>query len=295
MLTRSETRGPQPSTNFANNLCLSHAGDASSMAGVLKFELMVSPEASAKCELRASTGDKSARFDVESGQTYSLGLHFVMLTNGIHRIQLELEETNGSVSRVVVDVPVEHRPGLAATTAQLLTAHGTPLFFIGECDSSMYPYSEHVAWFDSPHALDRIEEMLVGNRITETEAQHLRDFVRDGFVVLPDLIDDALVDQVNDEIDAAVGERMQGYEFGSSQRIEHLHSRYPKVRELWLDSRHRRYANLIFGTTARPCQTLTYVRQPAGAASRHDPPHPVPGRLHVRNMDRATGRGAEQR
>lgn len=106
----------------------------------------------------------------------------------------------------------------------------------------------------------------------------MRGFVRDGFLILPDLIDEELVAAVNAEIDHAIDVGVQGYKFGTSQRIEHLHAQYPNVRKLWLDERHRRFANLIFGSTARPCQTLTYVfgsQQDAHQDTIHLTPFPA--------------------
>jgi len=92
------------------------------------------------------------------------------------------------------------------------------------------------------------------------------------------LIDEPLVDAVNAEIDDAVSKKYQNYQPGSSQRIEHLHMHYPHVRQLWLDVRHRRYADLIFGGRARPCQTLTYVygsQQDAHQDTVHLTPFPA--------------------
>jgi ectoine hydroxylase-related dioxygenase (phytanoyl-CoA dioxygenase family) len=76
---------------------------------------------------------------------------------------------------------------------------------------------------------------------------------------IQDLIDDDSIDLVNGEIDNAVNAGYQGYEKLSSQRLEGLHECYPNIRRLWLDVRHRRLVNLIFGVNTRSSQSLTFV------------------------------------
>ncbi len=143
----------------------------------------------------------------------------------------------------------------------------------------MYPYNAHTAWFDRPDADQHVNEMLKKREITEGEAGHLREFLKNGFIVCEGMIDDDLVDQVNADINDAIAKKYQGYQVpGSSQRIEHLHSNYEAVRKLWLDKRHRRLVDLLFGTHARPCQTLTYVfgsQQDAHQDTIHLTPFPA--------------------
>jgi hypothetical protein len=78
-------------------------------------------------------------------------------------------------------------------------------------------------------------------------------------VVLPEPVEESLLATVDRELDDAIAKKVEGYEYGSSQRIHHLHRRYPGVRELWRHPTVMRYLELIFGVPARPCQTLTYV------------------------------------
>ena len=141
-----------------------------------------------------------------------------------------------------------------------LVKSNAPIFFTS-CDSSYYDYSDTRLWpwFDRPDAIAYIDLKRAENAITEEEAQNLRDFVLKGYIDIPGMIEPALVKAVNREIDEAIDERYQGYEYGSSQRIEGLHTRYPNVRKLWLHDGPMRYLSLLFEATPRPCQTLVFV------------------------------------
>jgi hypothetical protein len=251
---------PALKTKRADHLSLTSVGDPANLGGIVRVGLKVSADAKQGGTLKATAaGVETALGPVEPGQALSIGVHFHLLPNGQQLATFELSEPDGSVSSVEATITVDHAPGLADETARLLREGGTPMFFVGPCDSRMYPYGRHIAWFDRPDAGDHIARLLGRGEINEAEAVQLGKFVEQGFLVLEGLIDDELVDAVNAEIDNAIASGYQGYKHGSSQRIEHLHMHYPNVRKLWLDKRHRRFANLIFGATARPCQTLTYV------------------------------------
>jgi ectoine hydroxylase-related dioxygenase (phytanoyl-CoA dioxygenase family) len=76
---------------------------------------------------------------------------------------------------------------------------------------------------------------------------------------MDDAIEEPLVRRINGELDDAIKEGVQGYSYGSSQRIRNLHHRYGGVKALWRHPNVMRLLQLIFEVPARPCQTLTYV------------------------------------
>lgn len=188
-----------------------------------------------------------------------VNVHTHLLPAGKNSIAIRQVGQDGRTSSQMVSMTVAGGGELYQQVASAMRDHGTPLFFVGHCDSRFYPYQAYTAWFDRPDALDHIERMLQAGQVDRTEADNLGQFVEQGYLILEDLIDAALIGKVNAEIDAAVASGYQGYEYGSSQRIEHLHKHNAAIRKLWLDQRHRRYVDLIFGARARPCQTLTYV------------------------------------
>ncbi|WP_180978191.1 MULTISPECIES: phytanoyl-CoA dioxygenase family protein [Burkholderia] len=208
-------------------------------------------------------------------------IHTHLFENGTYTLQAKAKSGwLGDTIRAQTVFKIEHRDGLAVKVSSLLAEAGTPPVFAGDCDSSYYPYDETAAtpWFDRPDADEHIAALLRSGEISGTEASALRQFVKDGFMILEDVIDDALVDAVNAEIEDAIERKYQNYEFGTSQRIEHLHLHYPNIRKLWLDRRHLRLADLVFNARARPCQTLTYVfgsQQDAHQDTVHLTPFPA--------------------
>src|SRR5262249_52041650 len=72
-------------------------------------------------------------------------------------------------------------------------------------------------------------------------------------------IEESLLATVDRELDDAIEKRVEGYQYGTSQRIHHLHRRYPGVGALWQHASVTRYLVLIFGVPPRACQPLTYV------------------------------------
>jgi ectoine hydroxylase-related dioxygenase (phytanoyl-CoA dioxygenase family) len=177
-----------------------------------------------------------------------------------------LLDTDGAVCFEQVH-PIERSEPteLASRVASKLIGADVPWAFFGPCDAGRYPYADLLPddpvrpWFDRPDAERHIDKLIENRHVTTTEAQLLRDFIRDGFMVIENAVDPSLIAAVNAEIDHAIAKGWNGYTYGSSQRIELLHLSYPNIKRLWLDPAHRRWANLLFGTVARPCQTLTYV------------------------------------
>ena len=192
----------------------------------------------------------------------TFGIHLHLLEKGSHNIKFSVmtnKEKEISHSDFVIELGNEN--DLHKEVRRSLISNKTPLIFEGLCDSSYYPYedTEIAPWFDRPDAPEYIKRLLVSKEITFEEAESLSGFVKDGLLILENLIDEDLLKAVNSDIDDCILKGYQNYEYGSSQRIEHLHLHYESVRKLWLDNRHRRFVDLIFGVASRPCQTLTYV------------------------------------
>jgi len=96
--------------------------------------------------------------------------------------------------------------------------------------------------------------------------------------VLAGGIERDLIDAANVDIDHAIGRKWQGYEWGSSQRIEHLHMHYESIRSIWLHPRVLRTLALLFQAQPMPCQTLTFVfgsQQDAHQDTVHLTPFPA--------------------
>jgi hypothetical protein len=204
-----------------------------------------------------------------------------LLTDGEHTIVASLFAPGGNhLGERSQRVLVRNNGPIAAQVRESMVAHSTPLFVTNGCDSSAYDYADKklFPWFDRPDALDTVRGWESAGTITEQEAGYLRDFVTKGFIVVPDLIEADLVARVNMDIDDAIASGYQGYQYGSSQRIEKLHEHYPAIRELWMHKGTMHLLRLMFRTTPRPCQTLTYVfgsQQDAHQDTIHLTPFPA--------------------
>lgn len=196
--------------------------------------------------------------------SFWLGAHGQLLPDGPVRLELELQDGAGAtLARQALTLQVHNKGELARKVAESLRRSGVPVFLDGLADSSFYDYDDPSVrpWFERSEgeALAHIDGLLSKGEIDAAEAEALRGFLRDGFTVLPDVVDEAHLARLNAALDAAVAEKHEGYEWGSSQRMHGLHEKHPAVRELWAHPKVLRMLGLIFGAPALPCQSLTYV------------------------------------
>jgi len=174
----------------------------------------------------------------------------------------------------------DNSSALGAAVRESLQRSGTPLVFEGPTDSGYYDYKDAAVapWFDRPDALEYLQKITAEENLTPQETGWLKDFVERGFIVMEDFIDKDLLQQVGLELEDAIVNKVHGAEWGSSKRIEHLHAVYPGVRRLWKYEPINRILGLIFQSTPRPCQTLTYFfgsQQDAHQDTVHLTPFPA--------------------
>lgn len=196
-----------------------------------------------------------------------LALHGQLLPDGACEVGLEVVAGSGAASAVLASqtltLQVRNRGRLAARVAESLRSTGAPLVLDGVCDSRTYDYGDPslTAWFDrpEPEALAHVAARLAAGEITAPEAERLRQFVCEGYLTLPDVVGAEHLARLNAALDAAVADRHEGYEWGSSQRMHGLHQQRPAIRELWEHPQILRMLELIWGSPALPCQSLSYV------------------------------------
>jgi len=203
--------------------------------------------------------------DLDAGtQGFWIALHGQLLANGPARIRLRLTDGRGGVlAQHAMTLQVRNEGAVAEQVRASLRANGAPLVLDGVCDSGDYDYADPAltAWFDrEPAAVDaHLEGLAARGAATADEIEALRHFVDHGYLVVPDVIDTDHLRRLNAAVDDAVERKLEGYEWGSSQRLHNLHQQYPAVQELWLHPTIMRLLSLIFDSPARPCQSLTYV------------------------------------
>src|SRR5207244_1237743 len=107
-----------------------------------------------------------------------------------------------------------------------------PLVIDGPCDTKYYDYADATLtpWIDRDDALSHIQHRRSEQTINEQEAKWLTEFVSNGFIVADDLVEPELIDQIGLELKDAVAKKINGYEYGSSDRINNLHLLYPGIR-----------------------------------------------------------------
>lgn len=235
----------------------------------------------------------AARVDLEiDGQNYFSGsplihhdgnihinFHTHLLQNGQHTIKIALEQGgNWYVSSQSFNV--SNMGELAVNVTSALNEVDADVFFFGDCDSTRYcdaaAYVRH--WMDEPDASARIDEMLSEDKISIEEHATLKHFLEFGFVVLRNKLPDSMIDAANEAIDQAIAEKYQGYEYGSSQRLEQMHINFPAIREVWLYPPVHRVLSLIFGAESQACQSLVYAfgsQQDAHQDTVHLTPFPA--------------------
>lgn len=202
--------------------------------------------------------------DLAEGRTsLSLTLHGQLLARGLQEVTIRFTPAHGAAAEHAVRLKLRNHGALAQAVAASLRRSGAPVVLEGACDSTIYDYDDTAVtpWFDRPEteATAHVDGLLARGAIDGAEAEALKTFVQDGYVILPDTITPDHLARLNAALDDAVETKVEGYEWGSSQRMHGLHERYPAVRELWLHPKVLRMLDLIYGAPARPCQSLTYI------------------------------------
>ncbi len=185
-----------------------------------------------------------------------------LLPDGASRIHARLMQGgartlwNGSF-----DLQVANRGPLGEKVRASLRDFDTPAVLDTPLDSASFDIGNAALapWFDRPDALAELARRRSEGSIGAHEEAALRQFVEEGYAILPVPLDETLLAKIDGELDHAIASRVEGYEYGTSQRIHNLHHFYPGVRSLWKHPMVMRYLELIFGVPARPCQSLTYV------------------------------------
>lgn len=192
-----------------------------------------------------------------------LALHGHLLPNGPAKVSVRLLDGRTVLAERSVTVQVRNEGETARRTAASLRASGVPLAIDGAVDSSLYDYADPslAAWFDrSPDAVEaHLAGLAARGEATADEIAALRHFADEGYMVIPGRIDAELLGRLNAALDDAVERKVEGYEWGASQRLHALHLTYPAIHELWLHPKILRMLGLVFGEAAKPSQSLTYV------------------------------------
>lgn len=258
----------QPTVPGAH-LAVASAAETVPSTGLIVIEASVRADAPGEAVLRVFAPE-ATRPAIEKPVTLTtehqplwVALHGHLLPNGVASVRVDLADAAGAVlAERDLTLRIRNEGPLAEITRESLQRAGTPLV-VGETDSTLYDYADEslAAWHDrSPEAVEaHLASLAASGAASHDEIAALRHFASEGYLVLPGLIGAEQLAALNADMDDAVEQKVEGYEWGASQRLHNLHLTYPAIRDLWQDPRILRILGLIFGAPARPYQSLTYV------------------------------------
>ncbi len=216
----------------------------------------------ARLTIRTHVGGVSpeARWAKRCG--YQTAVNTFFLENGEHRIRVRLKDLLG---RVVLEQEARFRVDnvgrLAEMTARLLKGHPkAKRIWTGVIDSTDFPYEagRDVAWFDRPDADAQVPDVLSRHGLVSHNAEQLRQFVREGYLVLDDFIPGDWCAQVNRDLDSLIGSGTLQYG-RKGQRVEKLFEHSKATRDLWAHPEILKILSAIFDDVALPSQTLNFI------------------------------------
>ena len=250
-------------------LAVASAAETVPSTGLIVIEASVRADApGAKTRRNASPGATRPAIEkpvalTSDHQPLWVALHGHLLPNGPVTVRVDLADAAGVVlAERDLTLLVRNEGPVAEITRESLRRNGTPLV-VAETDSTLYDYDDESLspWHDrSPEAVEaHLATLAASGAATDDEIAALRHFASEGYLVLPGLIGAEQLAALNADMDDAVEKKVEGYEWGASQRLHNLHLTYPAIRDLWQDPRILRILGLIFGVPAKPYQSLTYV------------------------------------
>jgi hypothetical protein len=193
--------------------------------------------------------------------SFWLAINTHLLPDGENRIEVRLASGDACLHSESFSLSVLNDGSLTEAVRSSLTHSGAPLVYRDNVGAELFDTAAESLrpWYERPDALERIQLQLASGAVDAGEAADLTSLVENGYVQLGWTVDQSLIDDANAAIDDAISIKYQGYEYGSSQRIELLHDRYDAIRSLWKHPGVLRFLRLVFDAEPLPCQTLVYV------------------------------------
>ncbi len=200
---------------------------------------------------------------------FQAALNTFALENGSHRLRMRVKTRSGKVAlEREFAFRVNNVGRLAEITARLLKESAKPRRFWADLiDASDFPLKagSQVAWFERPDALDHVGEIVARHGLPESFGDHLRHFLREGYIVLDGFIPPEHCEKVNQDLEALVASGVFQYGF-KGQRIEKLFEHSESARNLWAHAEILKVLSAIFDDQAVPCQTLNFIHGSQQAA-----------------------------
>ena len=222
-------------------------------SALYKFDVDVRPiagEHPLELSLRFHEANQTFMRAISAEQpTFWLALNTHLLPNGVNTIDFSLQSRDGEIlASERFQMNVLNEGPLAARVRESLSSRNSPLIFDGLVDSLCFDIANQslLPWYDRPDAREHVRKLLDAGDISSEEARALTSLATDGYVQLAEPIEPETILAANAAIDDMIAKGIQGYKYGSSQRIEHLHGVYSAIHDLWKHPKILRFLRLVF-------------------------------------------------
>src|ERR1700712_685188 len=91
-----------------------------------------------------------------------------------------------------------------STSSEIFAETPVNLVELPSLRAGNFPYSGPHPWLDQPDALEQIEARVQAGRLSAVEAEQRRYWNRNGYIILPKLIDHPVLDNVWEAYEKAV-------------------------------------------------------------------------------------------
>jgi len=255
---------------------------SNSAHGLIRATIQITPGDVQSIVLRVDEAhyDVDLSYLVREGSAIPVNIHTQLLADGQSEFEIILAYPNTTVRTPAKEMHVSNPGRLANLVRESLTEYKTPIAFAGPCDSRLYNFDDQklIPWFERSDAQHELLRRIECGEVSLSDADKLRSFLRDGFMVVRGILSESLVNEALLAMDTAAANGYQGYRYGESTRLEQLHMNFPAIRDLWLHPEIHRLLGLIFDEESEPCQSLGYVfgsQQDAHQDTIHLTPFPA--------------------
>jgi hypothetical protein len=206
---------------------------------------------------------------------YQLVVNTFLLANGEQMFNVYMPETQQKAG-VQHRVQVKNDSVLAQRTKKVIENYPAHrwLWREGEIDSTHFPFTDDTVtpWFDREDALSRADAIAGSKQLDAGQLAALKQFVTDGYCILPRRLDENLIKTLDDDLAAMLRRGEIDLKDSGDHRIELVHQKSRTAREIWTLPFILKFLGTIFGEDVLPCQTLVFLRG-TGQAVHQDTIH----------------------
>jgi hypothetical protein len=125
-----------------------------------------------------------------------------------------------------------------------------------------FPQNEPTPWLDRKDAPKLVTQLLAQGKLTETDAQLCRQWIKNGYVIIPGLFSDATLDAAWAEYEQAIANETITPETACEVnhlpgRILNTHFHVSKIAEMLHEQKVTQIISMLLGAKCLPFQTIT--------------------------------------